>query len=255
MDVMSDSPCIDVDATDDVATITLRRDASANALDAATVDALVDGIEWTERAGHRVLVLRSSSARFCAGFDLDGAPRGTSADLIERFLRIGLLLERVLTCPALTIAVLEGPAVGAGADLAAACDVRVATADASLRFPGSAFGVVLGTRRLAALIGPAVAARLAATGERVTAGQAHRLGLLDSLVLPAEIDATIHRLAHGAGRRSPATLGAVKSAVLPSDPAGLADLARSLAIQPDLHADMAHFAQQARPTTPREAST
>lgn len=244
---------VDVHVVDDLATVTLGRVERANALDAATVDALLDAVDTAEAEGCRVLVLRSDAEQFCAGFDLDGVPDSTSADLLWRFLRIGLLLERLQTSALLTVAVLDGPAVGAGADVAAACDLRIGTQRTSFRFPGSAFGVVLGTRRLAAVVGDGAAVRLAATGEAVDADEAHRVGLLDVLVPLGEVDRRIGRIVRSASVRRPATLGALKAAVVPPDPSGLADLARSLVTQPDLAAAMAEFARRARPT-PREES-
>jgi enoyl-CoA hydratase len=60
-------------------------------------------------------------------------------------------LERLATAPYLTVAVAEGAAVGAGADLVAACDARLVAPDVTLRFPGSQFGVALGASRRARL--------------------------------------------------------------------------------------------------------
>ncbi|NKY57326.1 enoyl-CoA hydratase/isomerase family protein [Nocardia flavorosea] len=243
---------VELTVVDDLATVTLERVDRANALDADTVDALTRAVDDAEAQACRALVIRSAAGTFCAGFDLDDVPDASTSELVWRFLRIGGLLERLQSSAMLTIAVLEGAAVGAGADLALACDMRIGTDQASLRFPGSAFGVVLGTRRLAAVIGDAAAVRLAATGDRVDAAEAHRLGLLDQLTEPPRIDAELGRLIRSAVRREPATLRALKAATATGDPAGLADLTRSLINRPDLAAAMTQFARRARPTTPRE---
>jgi enoyl-CoA hydratase len=239
-----------------VATVTLSRPGRANALTGAMVDELLDRLAEAEAAGCRVLELRSGEPQFCAGFDLD-PDRESTADLAWRFLRIGLLLERVRATPMLTVAVVSGAAVGAGADLAAACDVRVGTVRASFRFPGSAFGVVLGTRRLAALVGESTAVRLASTGEKVGAEQALACGLLDALCAPEEVDDLVASISGPAGQRDPAVLAALKSAAHPAplDPAAFADLARSLATRPTLREDLLRFRAQARPTPPREEAS
>ncbi|KQP83569.1 enoyl-CoA hydratase/isomerase family protein [Aeromicrobium sp. Leaf291] len=239
---------VDLAVTDDVATIVLARDGRANALDEPTVDALLDAVEEAEAEQCRLLVVRSGLAQFCGGFDLESASGASSAELGWRFLRIGLLLERLQSTAMLTIAVVDGPAVGAGADLAMACDVRLGTPRASLRFPGSAFGIVLGTRRLSALVGPAAAVRLASTGDRLDADEAVRTGLLDLVVEGEAVDREIGRIARSATTRRPATLGALKASASQQDPSGLADLARSLVTQTDLASAVVRFAHGARPT-------
>jgi enoyl-CoA hydratase len=231
-----------------VATVTLSRPGRANALTAPLVDALLDAVDGAERAGCTVLEVRSAEPQFCAGFDLDAAQE-TTADLAWRFLRVGLLLERLRSSPLLTVAVVSGAAVGAGADVAAACDVRVGTERAWFAFPGSAFGVVLGTRRLAGLVGEARAVRLAATGERLRAGEALSWGLLDALVPDDELDAAVRRWTGPASTRDPRVLAALKAAAHPApvDPASFADLARSLASRPTLLEDLLRFREQTRP--------
>jgi len=129
----------------------LDRPDRANALSADLVERLHAGLDRAiaERAG--VLVLRGRGRHFCGGFDLDGLDDEDDAGLAHRFLRIGLLLERVAAAPYLTVAVAHGAAVGAGADLVLACDVRLVSPGVTLRFPGAAFGVVLGASRRALL--------------------------------------------------------------------------------------------------------
>jgi enoyl-CoA hydratase/carnithine racemase len=132
-------------------TVVLDRPAHANALDAALVDALHEVVDQAERARPRALVLRGNARHFAAGFDLGGLAEESDASLVHRFLRIGLLLERLLAAPYPTVAVAEGAAVGAGADLVLACDHRLVAPGVTLRFPGAAFGVVLGATRRAEL--------------------------------------------------------------------------------------------------------
>lgn len=132
-------------------TVTLDRPRRANALSADLVEALHVTLDQAERARPRALVLRGNGRHFAAGFDLRDLHRETDASLALRFLRVGLLLERLLAAPFPTVAVAEGAAVGAGADLVLACDHRLVDPAVTLRFPGSAFGVVLGATRRAEL--------------------------------------------------------------------------------------------------------
>jgi len=135
----------------DVWTVTLDRPERANALSAGLVEALHDALDAADEARPEALVLRGNARHFAAGFDLGGLDEQTDASLALRFLRIGLLLERLIATPYVTVAVAEGAAVGAGADLVLACDHRLVGPDVTLRFPGSAFGVALGAVRRAEL--------------------------------------------------------------------------------------------------------
>jgi enoyl-CoA hydratase/carnithine racemase len=132
-------------------TVTLNRPERANALSADLVEALHGVLDEAAATPPRALVLRGNARHFAAGFDLGGLDEETDASLALRFLRIGLLLERLLAAPYPTVALAEGAAVGAGADLVLACDHRLVDPAVTLRFPGSAFGVVLGATRRAAL--------------------------------------------------------------------------------------------------------
>jgi enoyl-CoA hydratase len=99
------------------------------------------------------VVFRGAGAHFCTGFDLSALDTETDESLAERFIALERLLQAVWHAPVRTIAVAQGRTWGAGADLFASCDVRVAAEDMNARFPGSAFGIVLGTRRLVEAIG------------------------------------------------------------------------------------------------------
>lgn len=132
-------------------TVTLNRPLRANALSADLVECLHAVLDAAAADRPAALVLRGNQRHFAAGFDLAGLDRETDASLALRFLRIGLLLERLLAAPHATVAVVEGAAVGAGADLVLACDHRLVDPSVTLRFPGSAFGVALGAGRRAEL--------------------------------------------------------------------------------------------------------
>jgi enoyl-CoA hydratase len=138
---------ISLDSVGPVWTATLDRPARANVLSADLVEALHDVLSAASVARPRALVLRGNARHFAAGFDLAGLDDETDASAAHRFSRVGELLERLYVAPYLTIAVAEGAAVGAGADLVLACDQRLVAPGVRLRFPGSAFGVVLGAHR------------------------------------------------------------------------------------------------------------
>jgi len=191
-------------------TVTLDRPARANALSADLVEDLHGVLDEAVAARPGALVLRGNDRHFSAGFDLNGLGEETDATLAHRFLRIGLLLERLLATPFPTVAVAEGAAVGAGADLVVHCDHRLVAPSVQLRFPGSGFGVRLG------------AARRHELGASLATGRPDQLGTVLAGAVPA-------RPCHDADR-------------------DLADLARSVAV-PGLHARLTAYAATTRTGT------
>ena len=152
--------------------------ASANALSPALVTGLRDALQDALANDARAIVFDSSGDRFCAGFDLRGVDGVDDAALRARFEALEALLESVRRAPALTIAVVRGAALGAGADFVAACDYRIGTSRARFAFPGARFGVVLGTRHLAGLVGRQAALEILVEGKTIDAEAALRHGLL-----------------------------------------------------------------------------
>lgn len=220
----------------------LDRPERANALSAELVDALHDELDAAAADGVAVLVLRGNARHFCAGFDLRDLAAETDATLLHRFCRVGLLLERLARAPMPTVAVLEGAAVGAGADVAMACDHRIGTNGTSLRFPGSAFGIVLGIRRLATLVGESEAIRLVTSGRSLDATEAGARGLLRLVGDSDAIDDELRRLRGEVRRVEAATVPAVLAAARgDGHDAALAELVRSLAVRPGLKARVAAY--------------
>ncbi len=208
----------------------LDRPGRANALDVATVERLHDELDRAERDNAAVIVLEARGRAFCGGLDLSDLDHETDATLLHRLVRIQLLLEWVQSSPALTIALVDGPAVGAGADLVLAADVRLATPAASLRFPGSRFGAVLGTGRLAAETSPSYATEAALSARRIDADEAASRGLWRLFDSPTDFRPEVDRLAAAAASAPAGTTAGLRRAATPStagDPLG--DLVRSLA--------------------------
>ncbi len=172
-----------------VATAWLDRPEKANALSAASVDALRAAIDAAvaDPATH-TLVIRGRGRHFCTGFDLSDLEHETDATLRARFIALEELLQAVWHAPVRTVAVATGRAWGAGADLFASCDVRACTPEATLRFPGTAFGIVLGTRRLVELVGWDRARPLVTEGATHDCAAALAAGLASDLV-EGDIDA------------------------------------------------------------------
>lgn len=187
---------IHVSREDGFAILCMARAERGNALSAGLVEALINAIETCiSDAAINTLVLISQGTDFCTGFDLSNSKpsTGTQAEeqsaeidgaLLWRFVRIEHLLATLWHAPLRTVAVAQGRAFGAGADLFAACDVRLAAADAQYRFPGAGFGIALGTRRLSEHVGVDRALAWVTTGASIDAQEALSQGLATG-VIPA----------------------------------------------------------------------
>jgi len=138
-----------------------------------------------------LLVLEGAGHHFCAGFDFTDLEDCSDGDLAIRFIRIEILLQLICHAPFATLALVQGKALGAGADLVAACDGRIGAPDSAFRFPGLAFGVVLGVRRLADRIGEDQARRILSAGETLDARAAMDAGLLTAIVAHSEWEALV----------------------------------------------------------------
>ena len=161
----------------------------SNALSPLLVSQLYAGLQEAFESDARAIVIASSTERFCAGFDLSDIDRVPDTELRERFEAIESLLEAIRRAPLLTIALVRGAALGAGADLVAACDYRLGTSNARLAFPGIRFGVILGTRHLTAVVGGQRAREILLEGKALDAAQACAAGLLSGVYGADALDA------------------------------------------------------------------
>jgi enoyl-CoA hydratase len=200
-----------------VATVMLARPERLNALSLATWSRLRDVFtELETAAGLRVVVLRGSGDKaFAAGADISEFPelRLSAVDAQSYNRVLGDALQKIVALPLPVIAVVHGLAVGGGCELAAACDVRIASTDARLGIPIGKLGVTLGyveTRVVARLIGPARLKYLLFSGRLVDANEALGMGLVDSVVPPAELEQEVSALVESIVSAAPTTMRAAK---------------------------------------------
>ncbi|MDX6750394.1 enoyl-CoA hydratase/isomerase family protein [Geminicoccaceae bacterium 1502E] len=228
--------------------VTLTRPARGNALADETVGALTAALTEAERDGVRLLVLRGEGRNFCTGFDLSDLAETDDAALLARFVRIEMLLARVWTAPFQTLALAQGRVFGAGADLFAACGRRMAIEGARFSFPGAAFGLVLGSRRLAVRTGPEAAMELIASGREIDAERARSLGLVSRVIGEDEVEAMLEEETACAGRLDSATAAGIRGALAEHTglvDADLANLVRS-AVRPGLKDRITAYRERAR---------
>jgi enoyl-CoA hydratase len=221
---------ITADRAAGVLTLTLRRPERGNALGVELVAALSAGVALADDPEVRLLVLRGEGRALCTGFDVGGIEAESDAGLLARFVAIELLLQAVRHAPVPSIALGHGRMFGAGADLFAACTWRIADPAARFAFPGARFGLVLGTRRLAAIVGEARALALTTRGQGLDAEAALSCGLATALMPQEEWDAAVAQAAAEITRVDRATALALATAARPDTrDADLAALVRSAA--------------------------
>jgi enoyl-CoA hydratase/carnithine racemase len=173
---------------DGVFSIVLHRPEKMNALSAQLVEQLIAALEQAHAARPQVIVLRGEGKNFSAGFDFSNVDEQSEGDLLLRFVRIETLLQQLAASPCVTVALAHGRNFGAGVDLFAACRLRYCTADATFRMPGLKFGLVLGTRRFAALVGTERARDLLETSATFDAHKALEIGFVQRLAARGDWD-------------------------------------------------------------------
>lgn len=169
-----------------VAIWTIARPEAKNALDHATLNELIDAVAEAGRdRSVRAVVLTGDGHTFVSGGDLRELRDKNTPQDAERFSDLGWDLTRAMAeLPVPIVCAMPGPAIGGGAELALACDMRVADLRAKISFKQVRMGVTTawGTvPRLVALVGAGTAARLLYTSHEVAAAEAKLLGLVDEV--------------------------------------------------------------------------
>ena len=201
-----------------VAVVTIDRPEARNAIGFATIDALGTAFDAVADSGAAVLVLRGGGDRaFVSGGDIKelGSIR-THEAAVAMARRVRTLLDRVAAFPVPVIAALNGHALGGGAEVAVAADIRIAADDIRIGFNQVTLGIMPawgGAERLAQVVGRSRALLAIATGELYDAASAQRLGLVDLVVPRASFDDEWRALAHRLAASAPGTTRAVKAVV------------------------------------------
>jgi enoyl-CoA hydratase len=158
--------------------IEIDRPQRRNALDVEHCYGLREAMEMVQADHARVVVLTGAGSSFCAGADLDG--------VYDVALREALYpaLHAVAEAPVPVVAAVNGPAIGAGTQLAIACDLRVATQGAVFSIPSAKIGLAVDpwtVRRLAELVGHGTASAMLIGCEELPARLAYERGLIDRI--------------------------------------------------------------------------
>jgi enoyl-CoA hydratase len=203
-----------------VATITLSR-PPVNAIDPSFVVALNGALDQIDKANPTLVVIRSDQKCFCAGADLSlirgfFATVGGVDQMVEYVISLHAVFNRLEAMKAVTLAAIDGPALGGGLEMTLACDLRIATTRAKVGLPEARVGMIPGaggTQRLTRLAGPGASARLILGGEIVDGAEAARLGVVQWTCDPAELDARVKEIADRVAGLSRGALVASKDCI------------------------------------------
>jgi enoyl-CoA hydratase/carnithine racemase len=219
-DVAHEQPELIYEQDGPIATVTFNRPQARNAITWAMYEALYQACERVDGdSGVRVLLLRGAGDRaFVAGTDISQfAAFQTAQDALDYEARIDRVIGRLEAVGKPTIALIRGFAVGAGASIALACDLRLATPSAQFGVPvARTLGNCLSMAsyaRLVDAIGPGRTKELLFTARLVGAEEGQAMGLFNQIVPEEELDARGRALAEQIAANAPLTLKATKEAI------------------------------------------
>ena len=199
------------EARDGVATITLARPRVLNALDLALSAELAQAVEAAARdEAVWVVVVRGAGRAFCSGMDRTVLAAGGIGEAFYRnWIRA---LNRLEDIDKLSVAVLHGYSIGGGLQLAVACDLRLATTDAVLGLGATRHGLIPdgSILRLARVVGLGRAKELTLLNDHVTPAAALAMGLVNWVVEPEAVDATLAGIVEKAFHASRTATGHAK---------------------------------------------
>lgn len=180
-------PMIGITRTEAVLTIELQRPDRRNALNSQLVEELREALLKAGDGSVRAIVLTGQGSAFCAGADLSGD--AFAADYPDRLVELHRVMDATLIP---VIGAINGPAIGAGLQLAMQCDLRVVAPDAFFQFPTSKYGLALDNwsiRRLSSLVGHGRARSMLLTAEKLTADTALQTGMANRIGTVADAQA------------------------------------------------------------------
>jgi len=204
---------VTLDVADCIAVVTLNR-PPVNALNRAMREAIIDRFdEVSERDDIRVVVLASSGKAFCAGADLKDRP---DPGRVGSFLSHNRVTREtgnaIRECAKPVIAAVNGAALGAGLGLMAACDIYLASEDATFGMPEIDVGLAGGASMLRTLFGRSLMRRMFFTGLRVPAVELYRRGIIEACTSPQDLLPQAMSLAAEIAGKSPLAIAYAKQA-------------------------------------------
>lgn len=236
---------IHVEQREQVTAVTIDRPERRNALDHEALAGLEGALGAAASAGSRVLTLTGAGGHFCSGADLSGVEDEGFVAALSR------VLQGLRSAPFVTMAIIDGFALGAGTQLAISCDLRIATATAGFGVPAAKLGLMVDqwtVRRLVALVGQSTARHVLLSTDVVSGQRAFDLGLVHRIGDPGDGLLWAEHIAELA----PLTLRGLKVGLDEADPfeettPAYADAFSTAWSSEDLAEGLAAFSEKRRP--------
>lgn len=201
-----------------LARVTLDRPDQRNAVSSSMLAAILDLLaDLAANPEVRAVVLAGEGSDFCSGTDLAELERARDGDVAKGYGRaLEDLLQAIEAHPVPVIARVHGAALGAGCQIAVACDLAVASADARLGIPSARLGVVVdyeSVERLTLSVGRKRAGEILYAGRVLSGVEAAAWGLVNSAVPPPELEARTSELARAVAAAAPLSVRGSKQGV------------------------------------------
>lgn len=210
------SSLVEITILNSVAIIELNRPDALNAIDQALAEAFLASIQSVTKAPNiRVLVVRGRGRGFCAGGDVATFQGEGAADRVDKLIRtVHTGLEILASLPQPSIAALHGAVAGVGLSLALACDFAIAEETTKLTTAYSRIGATLDgamSWSLPRVVGLRKAKEMALLGDVINADEAYRIGILNKVVAPEELEEAVMTLATRLAEGPTQAYGRIKS--------------------------------------------
>lgn len=209
----------------EMAVITLNRPEKLNALDTVTRKELLKSFSEVEEKA-RVAIITGSGKAFAAGADINELLQRDPIAALEAAKLGTELFTRIEESDIVSIAAVNGYALGGGCELAMACDIRIASRNAKFGQPEINIGIIPGaggTQRLPRLVGLGMAKKLVLTGEMIDAEEALRVGLVEEIVDEDKLMERAKEIARKILKKPPLTVKLAKRALNASRSMSLPD--------------------------------
>ncbi|MEH6946131.1 enoyl-CoA hydratase-related protein [Bacillus sp. JJ634] len=199
-----------------IGVIKINRPEVRNALDNQTVSEIEQALlQWENHEGVKVILLTGEGTKsFAAGADIRQLREKSAADALLPGL--SGLCQKIEQSTKVTIAAINGYALGGGCELAIACDIRVAASHAKIGLPELSLSIIPGaggTQRLSRMLGKGTALDMILTGDIITAEKAERIGLVSTVVPIEELWETVVGKAHKIIEKGPMAVKLAKMVI------------------------------------------
>ena len=184
---MASNSCWNIKRDSGVVIATLNRPEKLNAVNKDAFEelkALIDVLE-TDKTARALILTGAGDKAFCVGADLKERQGMNEKDILVRLEYVRALYMRLERLPIAVIAAINGMALGGGLELALACDLRIASENATVGLPEVDLGIIPGnggTQRLSRIVGPAKAMEMILLARRITAAEAVQFGIVNVVV-------------------------------------------------------------------------